>query len=80
MLYEERYVKEKGIIKNNGNNDNLKEDIIVLSEKKKENEDIKYFVNKNPGYLYGDELVCLTEISEENLTKFGKRVIKNMFL
>ncbi len=80
LLYEERYVKEKGIIKNNGNNDHLKEDIIVLSEKKKENEDIKYFVNKNPGYLYGDELVCLTEISEENLTKFGKRVIKNMFL
>ncbi|WP_022818975.1 hypothetical protein [Fusobacterium russii] len=77
-LYGERYIKETGIIKNDSTNDYLKEDIENISLKKKENENIKFFISKNPNYMQGDELVCLTEISYENLTKFGKRVIKNL--
>ncbi len=35
---------------------------------------IQFFATKNPGHDQGDELVCLTEISEENLTTAGKRM------
>lgn len=35
---------------------------------------IQFFQQQNPGHLHGDELVCLTEISEENLTSAGKRM------
>jgi len=33
-----------------------------------------FFQAKNPGYFRGDELVCLTEISQANLTPAGKRM------
>jgi hypothetical protein len=35
---------------------------------------INFFQQQNPGHIYGDELVCLTEISEANLTAAGKRL------
>ncbi|AFY58326.1 hypothetical protein Riv7116_5965 [Rivularia sp. PCC 7116] len=35
---------------------------------------IQYFQALNPGHLNGDELVCFTEICEENLTRAGRRM------
>jgi hypothetical protein len=35
---------------------------------------IRFFQTKNSGYEQGDELVCLTEIKEENLTPAGRRM------
>lgn len=32
------------------------------------------FLEKNPGWAEGDELVCLTEIAESNLTAAGRRM------
>ncbi|HTI71270.1 MAG TPA: hypothetical protein VMF06_14970 [Candidatus Limnocylindria bacterium] len=35
---------------------------------------IAYFLARNPGHPEGDELVCLTELSPENLTAAGRRM------
>ncbi len=35
---------------------------------------IQFFRKRNPGNIQGDELVCLTEISEDNLTRAGRRM------
>jgi hypothetical protein len=35
---------------------------------------IAFFLERNPGWREGDELVCLTEIAEENLTRAGRRM------
>jgi hypothetical protein len=35
---------------------------------------VAYFLKRNPGWRRGDELVCLTEISFENLTPAGRRM------
>lgn len=35
---------------------------------------ISFFEKLNPGHLQGDELLCLTEICEENLTSAGRRM------
>lgn len=35
---------------------------------------VAFFLEKNPGWEGGDELVCLTEIAEENLTAAGRRM------
>ncbi|MEB3215297.1 MAG: hypothetical protein VKN72_03420 [Nostocales cyanobacterium 94392] len=35
---------------------------------------IRFFQTLNPGHINGDELVCFTEISEENLTRAGRRM------
>jgi hypothetical protein len=36
---------------------------------------VSFFLSKNPGYIYGDELVCLTELEDDNLTSAGRRMI-----
>lgn len=35
--------------------------------------DVRYFLQKNPGYHQGDELVCLTELALDNLRSHARR-------
>lgn len=37
----------------------------------KRNPWVDYFVARNPGHAHGEELVCMTEMSEKNLRKFA---------
>jgi hypothetical protein len=37
---------------------------------------IEFFLAKNPGWAGGDELVCLTELRDENLTPAGRRMTR----
>ncbi|MEM9566880.1 MAG: hypothetical protein AAF974_01120, partial [Cyanobacteria bacterium P01_E01_bin.34] len=39
-----------------------------------QNRHIRFFTERNPGHVLGDNLVCLTEISRDNLTKAGQRM------
>jgi hypothetical protein len=34
---------------------------------------VRFFLNRNPGFHAGEELVCLTELRAENLRSFAKR-------
>jgi hypothetical protein len=36
---------------------------------------VAFFLARNPGHIDGDELVCIAEISESNLTAAGRRMI-----
>jgi hypothetical protein len=36
--------------------------------------DVAFFLRSNPGYVHGDELVCLTELSPQNLRPLARRV------
>jgi hypothetical protein len=35
---------------------------------------VAFFLKRNPGWVRGDELVCLTELAEGNLTAAGRRM------
>ena len=37
---------------------------------------VAFFLERNPGHAAGDELVCLTELSDDNLTAAGRRVVR----
>lgn len=37
---------------------------------------VAFFVTANPGYLKGDELACLTELTRANLTAAGRRMLE----
>jgi hypothetical protein len=39
------------------------------------NAHIAFFLTRNPGHAAGDELACLTEITEDNLTAAGRRML-----
>lgn len=45
-----------------------------IPEERLQDPHINFFDSKNPGHLQGDELVCFTEICEENLTSAGRRM------
>ncbi len=47
----------------------------VLPEGRTEDKNVAYFLAKNPGHARGDELACITEISEANLTPAGRRMV-----
>lgn len=36
---------------------------------------IGFFLSRNPEHSLGDELVCLTELSDDNLTRAGRRMV-----
>ncbi len=37
---------------------------------------VAFFLKRNPGYVFGDELVCMTELTDENLTPAGRRMVE----
>ena len=40
---------------------------------------VAFFLARNPGHVEGDELVCLTELSPENLTAAGRRMTSQVY-
>jgi hypothetical protein len=44
------------------------------SERESEREDVSFFLRRNSGYRNGDELVCLCELSLENLRPLARRL------
>ena len=38
--------------------------------------DVAFFLRSNPGYLRGEELVCLTELASDNLRPLARRVFE----
>ena len=40
------------------------------------NPHVAYFLSRNPQHCNGDELVCLTELDDSNLTAAGRRMIR----
>lgn len=37
---------------------------------------VAFFLEQNPGHAAGDELVCLADLSDRNLTAAGRRIVK----
>lgn len=54
----------------------LKSGISPVTEGRLRDPHVAFFAQANPGADRGDELVCLAEISEDNLTKAGRRLLR----
>lgn len=74
-LFSEKYNAETGIIKLQ-NPTPLKNGISDPTESNIKNPHIAFFLEKNPGYIYGDELACITRLTTNNIKPFVKRLIK----
>lgn len=57
--------------------DCLNEEMCQVPEGRKKNPHISFFLEKNPGYIYGNELACLTELAMSNLNRAAHRAILN---
>ncbi|CAN1213202.1 N-acetyltransferase domain-containing protein [Tumidithrix helvetica PCC 7403] len=52
----------------------LQDSLIEIPKGRQSNSHIRFFEANNPGYRQGDELVCLTEVRYDNLTRAGQRM------
>lgn len=53
----------------------LRGELAGIPEVRRRNPHVDFFARRNPGHADGDELVCLTEISDDNLTPAGRRMV-----
>jgi hypothetical protein len=53
----------------------LRTDLRATPEGRQKDRHVAFFLERNPGHENGDELVCITEIHEANLTSAGRRMV-----
>ncbi len=75
IFYPNNYDKKSGLIVMNKVKDYLKEEYAAIPKEKLLDKNIQFFLEKNPNYFKGNELVCVTELSVENLNKAGRRIL-----
>jgi hypothetical protein len=54
----------------------LKPHLAAVPNGRADNPHVRFFLERNPGHASGDELVCLTELSDANLTAAGVRMVR----
>ncbi len=68
--------RDAGIVRMDPPADRLKPEIAVIPQTKSKNPHIGYFLERNPGYDKGDELVCITSLNPDNFTRAGLRFME----
>jgi len=56
----------------------LRPEFAQIPEGRLADENVKLFLDRNPGYLKGDELVCIADLGPDNLTPAGRRVVRGV--
>ncbi len=68
------YQRACGVVRFNESHGHLHPDIAEPTQAELRKESTQYFMQRNPGYRQGDELVCLCEIAADNLKPLAQRV------
>ena len=67
LLYPDEYDPVTGVIEYAAVKDKLKDGVADITEKELRNPDVRFFIEANPGYREGNDLVCLARLSEDRL-------------
>lgn len=67
------YLKAQGIVRMHPPADRLKPEFAAVPPQKQRRPHVRYFLDRNPGYTEGDELVCLARIAPSNFTAFAQK-------
>jgi hypothetical protein len=70
-----QYDSENGVVRF-GQPQKLRDSLNLIPKAKATDPHVNFFLKRNPGHVSGDELVCLTELADENLTPAGLRMIE----
>ena len=74
--YGEAYDQERGVVAFETSHGHLKPSWADIPEKDRNRLEVAYFLERNPGYIKGDELVCLTELAPSNLRPIAERLFR----
>ena len=67
------YRRALGVIQFPESHGHLKSDLAEITPAEAARADVAFFLARNPGYRHGDELVCLTELSADNLRPLARK-------
>jgi hypothetical protein len=72
--FGEAFDDTSGVIRYREPHGHLAEGFAEANEREAGREDVSFFLKRNAGYRQGDELVCLCELSAENLRPLARRL------
>lgn len=67
MIYHDEYNPSTGVVEYKKVKDKLKCGVADIGEKELKNKNTAFFVKANPGYINGNDLVCLAKIDMDEL-------------
>jgi hypothetical protein len=68
------YNPRSGVVEFEVSRGNLRNEIAYPTDRELKNPSVRFFFEKNPGYLRGHELVCLCRISPDNMKPYAVRI------
>jgi hypothetical protein len=71
--YGDRYDPATNIIHMSGCADRLNPALAAVPAKDARRSDVQFFLDRNPGFADGDELLCLAALHADNMTRFSRR-------
>lgn len=72
--FGDRFDEARGLVRAKAGGDRLKSELAEVPEGRLSDPHVAFFLEANPGYAEGDELACLAELTEANLTAAARRV------
>ena len=71
--FPDAYRPESGLLVFPESHGQLTPDLAEVPDGRRDDPRVRYFMERNPGYASGDELVCLTRISADNMKSLARR-------
>jgi len=75
-MFPADYNPATGIVEFNPSRGHLKPDIAQPRDDELERDGVRFFLERNPGFVRGHELVCLCEVAEENMKPLTLRLFR----
>ena len=74
-IYGTNYIADQDIVNFNRDSTPLRNCVAHIDSTRMKDPHIAFFLENNPGYISGNELVCMTEIRDDNYTRAGRRML-----
>lgn len=74
--YDDAYDSARGVVSFPTSHGHLKSSWADIPDKDRNRPDVIFFLEHNPDYVKGDELVCLTELAPSNLRPLAERLFR----
>lgn len=74
--YGSDYHCEEGVVRFANGATPLREGISEVTNERLHDPHIAFYIERNPGYVNGDELVCITRVHPDNFTPAGRRMAR----
>ena len=75
IKYPNEYNKENGVIEYKGIKDSLKKGVADITKKELKDKNVQFFLESNPNYEKGNDLVCITSLKIENLKEKTLKIL-----